>query len=181
MHLFICINLPKFLGLSVSTESNNFAHGAPAMSYIHSREQMCISSPKNHPTIPGNKKNLQASSLGQTKKCPWWNVQESHLSPQRPQPATDPREPGERVWEAMPNGKKEGASAKLLHWSSLNSDGNTILLDFRSHAVPCWYSESWKFFRFDELFWECDKAWLYFHDILPRVGTWSGGVGNKGK
>ena len=36
---------------------------------------------KNHPTIPGNKKNLQASSLGQTKKCPWWNVQESHLSP----------------------------------------------------------------------------------------------------
>ena len=28
----------------------------------------------------------------------------------------------------MPNGKKEGASAKLLRWSSLNSVGNTILL-----------------------------------------------------
>ena len=28
----------------------------------------------------------------------------------------------------MPNGKKEGASAKLLRWSSLNSFGNTILL-----------------------------------------------------
>ena len=27
----------------------------------------------------------------------------------------------------MPNGKKEGASAKLLRWSSLNSVGNTIL------------------------------------------------------
>ena len=24
--------------------------------------------------------------------------------------------------------------------------------DFISHAVPFWYSESWKFFRFDELF-----------------------------
>ena len=68
-HLHV-IDLPKFLGLSVSTESNNFAHRAPAMSYIHSRGQTCISSPKNHPTIPGNKKNLQASSLGQTKKCP---------------------------------------------------------------------------------------------------------------
>ena len=28
----------------------------------------------------------------------------------------------------MPNGKKQGASAKLLRWSSLNSVGSTILL-----------------------------------------------------
>ena len=38
--------------------------------------------------MPGNwKEQIQASGLGQTKKCPWWNaLQESHLSPGRPQP-----------------------------------------------------------------------------------------------
>ena len=135
---------------------------------------------KNHRTIPGNKKNLQASSLGQTKKCPWWNVQESHLSPQRPQPATDPREPGGARLRSNAKWQERGCICKITSLVFIEFGWQHYPVgDFRSHAVPCWYSESWKFFRFDEPFWECDKGWLYFHEILPRVGTWSGGVGNK--
>ena len=135
---------------------------------------------KNHPTIPGNKKNLQASSLGQTKKCPWWNVQESHLSPQRPQPATDPREPGGARLRSNAKWQERGCICKITSLVFIELGWQHYPVgDFRSHAVPCWYSESWKFFRFDELFWECDKGWLYFQEILLKAGTWSGGVGNK--
>ena len=117
----------------------------------------------NHPTIPGNKKNLQASSLGQTKKCPWWNVQESHLSPQRPQPATDPREPGGARLRSNAKWQERGCICKITSLVFIEFGWQHYPVgDFRSHAVPCWYSESWKFFRFDELFWECDKGWLYY-------------------
>ena len=118
---------------------------------------------KNHPTIPGNKKNLQASSLGQTKKCPWWNVQESHLPPQRPQPATDPREPGGARLRSNAKWQERGCICKITSLVFIEFGWQHYPVgDFRSHAVPCWYSESWKFFRFDELFWECDKGWLYY-------------------
>ena len=99
---------------------------------------------KNHPTIPGNKKNLQASSLGQTKKCPWWNVQESHLSPQRPQPATDPREPGGARLRSNAKWQERGCICKITSLVFIELGWQHYPVgDFRSHAVPCWYSEPW--------------------------------------
>ena len=49
------------------------------------RSQRCITPKKGNPAILGNwQEKIQASGLGQTKKCPWWNVlQEGHLSPSK--------------------------------------------------------------------------------------------------
>ena len=91
----------------------------------------------------------------------WWNVQESHLSPQRPQPATDPREPGGARLRSNAKWQERGCICKITSLVFIEFGWQHYPVgDFRSHAVPCWYSESWKFFRFDEFFWECDKGWL---------------------
>ena len=87
---------------------------------------------KNHPTIPGNKKNLQASSFGQTKKMPLVK-----------RPGKSPLTPKTSTWN-RPQGTRGSASEKQcqmarkrmhlqnyfvgLHWSRLATHGNTILL-----------------------------------------------------
>ena len=53
------------------------------------------------------------NALGETSRKVTSHPKDLNLQP-------TPGNQGERVWEAMPNGKKEGASAKLLRWSSLN-------------------------------------------------------------
>ena len=44
-------------------------------------------------------KRLQASSLGQTKKCPWWNDGKSPLTPKTS--TWRPQYQGERVWHCQ--------------------------------------------------------------------------------
>ena len=70
-HLHV-IDLPEFLGCQFQLKVTILQSGfQPCPTFIRLNKCALVSSPKNHPTIPGNKKNLQASSLGQTKTCPW--------------------------------------------------------------------------------------------------------------